>query len=236
MLAVSPTCSSPYFFLFFDFVFLCVLSRAHGQALQHAAFTSGSAKEDGEVADVQTDIAGNTDALMLQGRTRYLVARKAVADAKLVHREGAAAALLWECGRRKAAEASPAGQARLTAACHVFHLRAKAFVAAREKQLALDLRPDLPFAQTLFPDIDETNAAEAAAELARFNARAAKIARSDVRKEAAARALAAASLAGDTPPPTAGKAGSAAAADSSASGAASKGSGGRPSIRQSTKS
>mmetsp|Transcript_46732 Transcript_46732/g.92473 ORF Transcript_46732/g.92473 Transcript_46732/m.92473 type:complete len:239 (-) Transcript_46732:132-848(-) len=139
---------------FMRFAFTSLLHLLREQALQLASDMTGGSDEhaDGEAVE-ETDLAGNPAALVLQARTKIVIARKLVADIKTQHQFRSAQEVLAECFRRKASEATADGMAKVSSAVDVFTERAKRFNEAKKRQLAHHLKPDMPFAETLFPGI-----------------------------------------------------------------------------------
>ena len=88
-----------------------------------------------------------------------------MADLKRNFERKAASQLLKENAVRKAQAQTPEGVSAMSAAVAIFTGRAVDFNEAKTKQIAHDLKPDLPFAPTLFPDLHKR-------EMERKNAKA----------------------------------------------------------------
>jgi len=138
---------------FFEFAFSSLLHLLREQALQRALEGfAGDPRDEGAAASETPDLAGNEGALVMQSFVQAIVAKKVVKDLKETYGRGAATRLLRLNSSRKAQQQTPTGVANLQAAVATFTQRATAFNAAKDRQLNSDLAPDLPVAQSLFPE------------------------------------------------------------------------------------
>jgi hypothetical protein len=113
--------------------------------------SAANAEEDGEVADIP-DLAGNPEALILQGRTRFAVAQKLVADIKAVFAHCAADEIIRLAGKRRLAAQSSEGVSQMMSAVETFTAAATSFNKAKKIQIEKAEKTSPPVLETLFPE------------------------------------------------------------------------------------